>query len=175
MQVYTNLSKWYRIWVSLLIGIIVGGIGAIVRIGFEILYPLHLQMPLDGQAKIIFQTLHISPELLQLHYVFASGYEWHVLYMVWQFGFSILFSICYVMFAEFWLKLKFAHGIFYGIGLWFFVYVLFLPLCGFVLVNADSIIFYGILSFIESLLWVWIIELTRRDLRNRITQERDPF
>lgn len=173
MQVYTNLSKWYRILVSFLIGIIVGGIGAIVRIGFEILYPLHLQTPLDTQAEYIFQIFHIDSELLQLHYVFSNGYEWHVLYMVWQFGFSIIFSICYVMFAEFWLKLKFAHGIFYGIGLWFFIYVLFLPLCGFV--SISDILLYYVLSLMESLLWIWIIELTRRDLRNRITQERDPF
>ncbi len=175
MQVYTNLGKIYRIWVSLFIGIIVGAIGGIMRIGWEILFPLHLQTTLNTQAQYILQLLHISPENLKLYYVFANGYEWHVLYLAWQFGFSIFFSLCYILVAEFWLRLKFGHGIFYGVILWFCVYVLFLPLLGFVAPSADSAMRYYSSSLIESLLWIWLIELTRRDLRNRITQERDPF
>lgn len=173
MQVYTNLSKIYRVWISLFIGVIVGSIGSVVRIGWEVLFPLSLQMPLDSNAEYILQLLCIDVSLLSLKYVFSDGYEWSVVYLVWQFLFSIFFSLFYILFAEFWQKLKFAHGIFYGIMLWLCVYVLFLPLCGFV--KIDSMFSYYVCSFIESLLWIWIIELTRRDLRNRITHERDPF
>ena len=173
MQVYTNLSKIYRVWISLFIGVIVGSIGSVVRIGWEVLFPLSLQMPLDSNAEYILQLLCIDLNLLSLKYVFSDGYEWSVVYLVWQFLFSIFFSLFYILFAEFWQKLKFAHGIFYGIMLWLCVYVLFLHLCGFV--KIDSMFSYYVCSFIESLLWIWIIELTRRDLRNRITHERDPF
>ncbi len=175
MQIYTNLSIMYRLWISFIIGVIVGIIGAIIRLGWEILFPLHLQEKLGEYAQLIFDILNISPELLNMNYVFTSGYELNILYILWHFSFSVFFAICYNIFAEFWLKLKFAHGIFYGIVLWICIYILFLPLVGFVSLQENNSYVYYISSFLESLLWVWIIELTRRDLRNRMTQELDPL
>lgn len=175
MYIYTNCSITYRIFVSLFIGIIVGFVGGIVRLGWEVLFPLHLQDSLGKEASMLFDFLHIDLAYLQLSYVFQNGYEWHVLSMAWQFGFSLFFSLIYVLFAEFWLRLKFGFGIFYGIFLWLCVYVAFLPMLGFVFIEPDSMMLYYGASFVEMILWIWIIELTRRDLRNRITQELDPI
>ncbi len=174
MQIYTNLSLIYRFWVSFAIGIIVGIIGSIVRIGWEILFPIHLSEQIGKHAQLIFDILHISEDILNMDYVFMSGYELNIMYLAWHFSFSIFFAIAYTIFAEFWLKLKFAHGIFYGIILWICIYILFLPLTGFVSPTGHYLMYY-IASLLESLLWIWIIELTRRDLRNRITQELDPL
>lgn len=175
MQIYTNLSNTYRIWVSLCIGIIVGSIGCVVKIGWEVLFPLHVKLSLDSKTQHILQLFGSDSHLLYLNYVFSDGYEWNVFYLAWQFLLSLALSLLYVLCAEFWQKLKFAHGILYGIASWLLVYVLFLPLCGFITINTDSMLGYYVCSFIESLLWIWIIELARRDLRNRITQEQDPF
>ncbi|RDU67622.1 DUF1440 domain-containing protein [Helicobacter didelphidarum] len=175
MQIYTNLSAVYRIWISSLIGIVVGMIGGVIRIGWEVLFPLVLRENLGEIAQIMMSFIHITPEILQMRYVLDNGYEWHILYLLWQFCFSIFFAMLYVILVEFYVKLKFAFGILYGCMIWILCYMLFLPLFGFVESLENQNISYFIASLCECILWMWIIELSRRDLRNRITQERDPL
>ncbi len=174
MQVYTNLSVPYRFWIAFTIGIIVGIIGGIIRLGWEILFPIDFSEKIDDITKHIMEFLHITPEIMTIQYVFTNGYEWRIFYLTWQFGFSIFFGVLYVILAEFYLKLKFAHGILYGAVLWILCYAITLPLFGFIDSSNQTWVYFTT-SFLEILLWIWITELIRRDLRNRITQERDPF
>lgn len=183
MLIYTNLGIFSRIMISLCIGLIVGIIGVIVRLGWEVLFPVFLDLDsikTDSLAHVIMNFLNLSPEVLSMTYVFESGYEWNVFYILWQFAFSLFFAVLYVMIVEFWMRLKFAQGIFYGIFIWAVIYVGLLPSFGFIYnfysgeFNKNSVI-YLFNTLLESILWIWIIELTRRDLRNRFTQERDPL
>ena len=106
MQVYTNLSVPYRFWIAFTIGIIVGIIGGIIRLGWEILFPIDFSEKIDDITKHIMEFLHITPEIMTIQYVFTNGYEWRIFYLTWQFGFSIFFGVLYVILAEFYLKLK---------------------------------------------------------------------
>lgn len=175
MIVYTNLSLKTRFFVSILIGIIIGIIGGITRFGWEFLLPIHLNTEMGEIAKHIMEFFSITNKTLEMSIDF-NGIHWNLIYVVWQFVFSLFFGIIYAILVEFCFKLKFAHGIFYGLAIWFVLYMIVYPLCGFTIsYNANDFWIYLISSFLESLLWIWIMELIRRDLRNRITQERDPF
>ena len=181
MLIYTNLNAFYRIFIALVIGVVVGIIGMILRLGWEVLFPIFLSdsvMNLDSMSSQILAFLGVSSSEIFLRYVFDSGHEVGIFYLLWQFGFSVSFSLLYVLLVEFLVKIKFAQGLFYGIFIWILVYLLALPLLGFVAniyENLGENIAYLCNTFFEMMLWIWIIELTRRDLRNRITSERDPI
>lgn len=175
MQIHTNLGITHRLLVNFFIGIAVGVIGSIVRIGWEMLYPVNLESNLGEHAQMILGLIGINSETLQTKYVFANGYEWHIMYIVWQFCFSLAFAMLYVIAAEFWLPLKFGCGIIYGFALWICVYILFLPMFGFISERILNSYVYYASSLMESILWICIIEFIRRDIRNRITSELDPI
>ncbi|MWV61456.1 DUF1440 domain-containing protein [Helicobacter saguini] len=180
MTIYTNLNVFYRILISFFLGLVIGFIGCIIRLGWEVLFP-NLQgfsINADSIAASIFAFLNVTPELLVQKIVFSSGYEWSVFYIVTNIMISITFGVIYSVIVEFCLKMKFAQGLLFAFLMWVVFFLIILPLFGFIHnfyadFKVDFLFLFNTLC--ECLLMFWIMELSRRDLRNRLISERDPI
>jgi len=76
--------------------------------------------------------------------------------------------------AEIWPKIKLWQGCAAGLVFWFGAHILILPLMrltpsGFSLPFDEQIS-----EIFGHIVWMWTIEIFRRDLRNRMTNLRDP-
>lgn len=180
MIIYTNLNVFYRILISIFLGFVIGFIGCVVRLGWEVLFPnLHgFMLVPDSIASGIFAFLHITQDLLVMKFIFASGYEWSVFYIITNIMISIIFGVIYTLIVEFFVKMKFAQGLLFAFIIWLLFFIIILPLFGFTHnfyadFKVDFLFLFNTLC--EILLMFWIMELSRRDLRNRLTNERDPI
>lgn len=88
--------------------------------------------------------------------------------------FSLVFAIGYCLVAEVFPKVKVWQGVLAGIVATIAVHWIAFPLMN-LTPSLSSIPLDEYLSeLIGHIFWFWIIEIIRRDLRNRITHEPDP-
>ena len=96
-----------------------------------------------------------------------------------HFSFAIVFALLYCIAAEYFPKIKLWQGAAFGLLVWIGAHVVFMPLLGWVPSPFPWVAGGQTWSehFSEALghvVWLWSIEIVRRDLRNRITHQPDP-
>lgn len=90
-----------------------------------------------------------------------------------HFAFSIFFGVLYSVVAEYRPKIKLWHGVAFGIVLDILFHVIIMPAMGVVPVPWEQPLGEHLSEFFGHIVWLWSIELVRRDLRNRLTGEPD--
>ncbi|WP_315277845.1 DUF1440 domain-containing protein [Rothia aeria] len=90
-----------------------------------------------------------------------------------HFAFAIFFAVLYCVVAEYWPKIKLWQGVAFGIVLDILFHVIIMPAMGVVPAPWNQPFGEHLSEFFGHILWLWSIELVRRDLRNRITGEPD--
>lgn len=156
--------------VAVLVGIIGGILSAFVKSGTEGILPPRLPGVTPPPVELL-QELGVN--LQNMVYTYSDqvinwgGNGVHIL-------FSIVFGVIYCVIAEIFPKVKLGQGLVFAL----LVVIAFHGICLPVLnlspavwnLSADEI--YS--ELIGTCLWMWTIEIVRRDLRNRMTQKPDP-
>ena len=88
--------------------------------------------------------------------------------------FSIVFAVGYCIVAERFPKIKLMQGLLAGALAQLFVHMISFPLMGLTPPLAALPWYEHVSEIVGHLVWFWSIEVIRRDLRNRITNEPDP-
>lgn len=90
-------------------------------------------------------------------------------------GFAIALAIIYCEIAEVTPLITIAQGAVFGIVVWFAFHVVIMPAMGVVPAPWNQPFAEHVSEFFGHALWMWVIEIFRRDLRNRITHQPDPW
>ena len=120
-----------RVGLSVLIGIIVGIIGAIAKWGWEVPFPPRnpdIFWPVDAMSrvtppKVVLDMLHMP----DLSYTF-SGVQLPLDVFIVHVLFSIVFGIMYCVIAEYWPRIKMWQGCVFGFFVYLFAHVIVMPL-----------------------------------------------
>ena len=172
----TNESRRH-VGLAVLIGIITGIIGAIAKWGWEVPFPPrdpNVFWPLDATTRVT------PPKVLldmmgvpDASYIF-SGVQLPVDVFTVHVLFSIIFAVGYCVIAEYWPRIKMWQGCGSGFFVYLLAHVIVMPLMGLTPPTADIPFDENLSELFGHLWWLWIMEIARRDLRNRMTGEPDP-
>ncbi|MFZ2261126.1 YagU family protein [Luteococcus japonicus] len=121
----------------------------------------------DGQ-----QQLGFSEQFTHMTYS-CSGWDLPYISFIIHFAFSIGFGILYAVAAERWPRIKLWQGAAFGLLVWVLFPLVLMPAMGTVPAPWDQPFHEHFSECFGHIFWMWVIELTRRDLRNRITGEPD--
>lgn len=101
------------------------------------------------------------------------GNERPIMSFVVHFGFAIFFGLLYCVVAEYWPQIKLWQGAAFGIVVYVAFHVFLMPAMGIVPAPWNQPFGEHFSEFFGHIVWLWSIEIVRRDLRNRITKEPD--
>lgn len=159
----SNISnKQERHYISaIFIGIIAGIISALVKSGFEDLFPARAPY-VTPPPVVLLEKFGVD--------VSAMNYDWLGTTINWggngiHILFSIVVAVIYCVIVEYFPKSRLFHGVFFGIGVSVFAHGLIVPLLGLSgwlwTAGAEPIIS----EFVGTAFWIWSIEAIRQDLR----------
>ncbi|MDF7671303.1 DUF1440 domain-containing protein [Orbaceae bacterium ESL0721] len=159
-----------RYCVAFWIGIITGFVSALVKSGTEGIFPPRL-ITEGAPPVLLLKNLGVDVSSWVYTYseqaVYFGGNLVHII-------FSIVWGIIYCVAAEVFPKVKMLQGIVFGLCVAVLFHGIAMPILG-ISVPVWDLRFEEIFSeFVGTILWIWVIEIMRRDLRNRITKQPDP-
>ena len=173
-MVLTDPSR-RRYGVAAIVGLITGMIGAIVKFGWEIPFPPRTpERDATNPPQQLLEQLGMSHDMSHMTYSYL-GNERPIMSFVIHFGFSIAFAMIYCLLAEVWPRITLWQGAAFGLAVWVVFHLVVMPLMGTVPPPWEQPFGEHFSECFGHVFWMWIIELTRRDLRNRITHEPDPW
>ncbi|MFC0229000.1 YagU family protein [Serratia aquatilis] len=162
-----------RYGVAFFVGIIAGILSAFVKWGAEV--PLPPRTLSDGRAEFnppyLFLRDYLGIDPTSTVYTFSE----HIInpVMVTHVIFSLVFAIGYCLVAEVFPKVKLWQGVLAGIIATIAVHGISFPLLD-LTPPLSQLPFDEYLSeILGHIFWFWVIEIVRRDLRNRIVHEPD--
>lgn len=162
-----------RYRVALLVGLITGIISAIVKFGWEIPFPPRTPArDATNPPQAMLELLGFSKTWTHSTYLYNDNPRPWVSFIV-HFGFAIAFAILYCVVAEKYPQIKLWQGTVFGVLVWVVFHLLVMPAIGVVPAPWNQPFAEHFSELFGHAFWMWIIELTRRDLRNRITHEPD--
>lgn len=164
-----------RYKLAALLGLITGIIGGFIKLGWEIPFPPRTpDRNLTNPPQELAQQLGFSHDFTHATVSF-NGNEVEYISLFMHFGFSIFFGgLVYCVVAEKYPQIKLWQGVAYGLFIWFAWHVVLMPALGTIPAPWDQPWEEWFSEITGHAAWMWVIELTRRDLRNRITHEPDP-
>ena len=166
----TTRPRARRYGVAAFLGIITGIVSAMVKSGSEGIMPPRTPDRIAPPIEMINDMGMQAKEMVYTysdHIVNWGGAGIHYL-------FSIVFAMLYCILAEIYPKVKLWQGIAFGILVAVFSHGILLPALDLSPMPWD-LPFDEILSeFVGTSIWMWVIEIFRHDLRQRITGEPDP-
>ena len=121
----------------------------------------------------LLQQLGVPESVTHLSYTFNGneGLPW--ISFIVHFSFSIAFAIIYCVLAERFPQIKLWQGAAFGIFVYVAFHVVLMPLMGTVPAPWNQPFAEHFSEFFGHIIWLWVIEVFRRDMRNRITHEPD--
>lgn len=167
---YTTPKRNRAYFLSILIGIIAGIISGIVKLGWEVMFPPRTIDRLTP-PQILLDDIGIKVQ--DMTYQF-SGHIMNYGNFIIHFGFSIVCAIIYCYVAEIWPKIKLWQGCAAGLIFWFGAHMLIMPLMGLTPPALELPFDEQLSEILGHALWMWVIEIYRRDLRSRFTGKTDP-
>lgn len=156
-----------------LVGVVAGIIGAIVKFGWEV--PLPPRTPARNATnppQELLQQLGFSEHFTHLTYSYNGNHLPYISFIL-HFGFSITFAVLYSVVAERFPQVKLWQGAVFGFLVWVAFHLVLMPAMGTVPAPWDQPFGEHFSECFGHIFWMWVIELTRRDLRNRLTHEPD--
>ncbi|GAA0462811.1 hypothetical protein Aca07nite_76490 [Actinoplanes capillaceus] len=161
----------YRL--ALLLGFITGCIGGIIKFGWEVpLPPRTPERNTTNPPQEMLQQLGFPYDFTHWTYEYSGNLCQGVSFLA-HFGFSIAFAALYCLAAERWPQIKLWQGVAYGLFIWFLWHIVLMPAFGTIPAPWDQPLEEHFSEITGHMAWMWVIELCRRDLRNRISHEPD--
>ncbi|MDF7667626.1 DUF1440 domain-containing protein [Orbaceae bacterium ESL0727] len=166
----TTKSDTRCYFTAIWIGIVTGFISALVKSGTEGIFPPRL---IDEGAPPVLLLKKLGIDVSSWVYtyseqaVYFGGNLVHII-------FSIVWGVIYCVAAEIFPKVKMLQGIVFGLLVAILFHGIAMPILG-ISVPVWDLRFDEIFSeAFGTILWIWVIEIMRRDLRNRVTHKPDP-
>ena len=109
----------HRMMLAILIGIIIGIIGAIVKFGWEVPFPPRTPLrDLTNPPQQLLQQLGMSFDFTHLTYMYNENPRPIISFII-HFGFSIAFGVRYAVIAEYSPIIRLWQGTAFGVFVWF--------------------------------------------------------
>ncbi len=162
-----------RYGVAALVGVIAGVFSAIVKFGWEV--PLPPRTPLrnlTNPPQKLLEQLGMSSDTAHTMVTF-NGNKLPIYSFMIHFSFSIVFALFYCLVAERFPGIKLWQGAAFGLVVWVGFHLVVMPLMGTVPAPWHQPWQEWLSESLGHVVWLWAIEIVRRDLRNRITHEPD--
>ncbi|MDO4887821.1 MAG: YagU family protein [Actinomycetaceae bacterium] len=160
--------------VAAIVGLIAGFFSAIVKFGWEVPFPPRTpERNATNPPQELLEQLGMSPEASHTTIGF-NGNDLPIYSFIIHFGFAIFFALLYCLLAEKYPQIKLWMGAAFGLFLWVFFHVVVMPAMGTVPAPWDQPFEEHFSEALGHMLWLWSIEIVRRDLRSRITRDPDP-
>ncbi|MGO1591893.1 MAG: YagU family protein [Ancrocorticia sp.] len=160
--------------IALLVGLIGGAFAAIVKFGWEVPFPPRTpERNATNPPQELLQQLGFSADFTHTTVGF-NGNDLPIISFIIHFGFSIFFGLLYCILAEKYPKVKAGQGAVFGLLVWIVFHALLMPAMGTVPAPWDQPLEEHLSEAFGHVIWMWAIEIVRRDLRNRITHQPDP-
>lgn len=162
-----------RVPVAILVGIIAGAVSAIVKFGWEVpLPPRTPERNATNPPQELLQQLGFSESFTHQTYTYLGNQMPWVSFIV-HFAFAIGFAIIYCVLAEYFPRIKMGQGVVFGLAVWVVFHLILMPAFGTVPPPWRQPFGEHFSEALGHAVWMWVIEIVRRDLRNRITHEPD--
>ena len=168
-----------RLGTAALVGLIGGVFSAIVKFGWEVPFPPRTPgLRSDtNPPQAMLEWFGMSPETSHAMVTFSNN-PLPIYSFIVHFSFAIVFGLIYCIAAEYFPKIKLWQGAVFGIAVYVFAHVIFMPIMGwapnpFPWIEGAQTWSEHFSEFFGHIVWMWSIEIVRRDLRNRITHEPD--
>lgn len=174
MNITQTDPKRRKYGVATLVGLIGGIISAIIKFGWEVpLPPRTPERNATNPPQSLLELFGMNPDLTHATYTFNGneGLPW--MSFIIHFSFSIVVAIVYCVLAERFPQVKLWQGAVFGILVWIGFHVILMPLMGIVPAPWDQPWQEHFSEIFGHIVWMWVIEIFRRDLRNRFTKEPD--
>lgn len=166
--------------VAALVGVIGGVFSAIVKFGWEVPFPPRTpERNATNPPQTMLEWFGMSPEQSHTTVSFNLNDNLPIYSFIIHFSFAIVFALLYCIAAEYFPKIKLWQGAAFGLLVWIGAHVVFMPLLGWVpspfpWVEGGQTWSEHFSEALGHVVWLWSIEIVRRDLRNRITRQPDP-
>lgn len=166
--------------VAALVGVIGGVLSAIVKFGWEVPFPPRTPARnATNPPQTMLEWFGMSPEQSHTTVSFNLNDNLPIYSFIIHFSFAIVFALLYCIAAEYFPKIKLWQGAAFGLLVWIGAHVVFMPLLGWVpspfpWVEGGQTWSEHFSEALGHVVWLWSIEIVRRDLRNRITHQPDP-
>lgn len=158
-----------------LVAVIAGALGAIVKFGWEVPFPPRsAERNLTNPPQAMLELFGVSPDATHATYTILGNQLPYVSFII-HFAFSIGFAVLYCVVAEYWPKITMWQGAVFGVAVWFAFHVVIMPAMGVVPAPWNQPFAEHASEFFGHIVWMWSIEIARRDLRNRFTRQPDPW
>jgi len=142
-----------RVGTAIVVGVIGGFFSAIVKFGWEVPFPPRTpERNATNPPQQLLEQLGMSPEQSHTGVTFNGNEGLPIYSFIIHFSFAIVFAVFYCVMAEYYKSITLWQGAAFGLLVW---------------VGAHLVLGHVI--------WLWSIELVRRDVRNRITHQPDPW
>ena len=171
--IQTN-PKRRRYGVAALAGVLGGIVSAIVKFGWEVpLPPRTPERNATNPPQMLLEQLGMTPDQVHTTVSFNGNDNLPIYSFIIHFSFAIVFALFYCIVAEYFPGIKLWQGAAFGLLVWIGFHLVLMPLMGTVPAPWNQPFAEHFSEFFGHIIWLWSIELVRRDLRNRITGEPD--
>jgi putative membrane protein len=164
---YTDPTR-RRYWLAVALGVVTGIIGGVIKLGWEVPFPPRTPARnVTNPPQELMQQLGFSYDFTHATYTY-NGNQVQYVSLLAHFGFSIFFGgLVYCLAAEIYPQIKLWQGVAYGLVIWFAWHIVIMPALGTIPAPWDQPWQEWFSEITGHAMWLWVIELTRRDLRNR--------
>ncbi|QKD79121.1 YagU family protein [Actinomyces marmotae] len=168
-----------RIGAAIIVGLIGGFFSAIVKFGWEVPFPPRTPgiRSETNPPQSMLEWFGMSHDASHATVTFNNNPA-PIMSFIVHFGFAIVFALIYCVLAEYYPGIKLWQGAAFGILVYVGAHVVVMPLLGwapnpFPWVAGAQTWSEHFSEFFGHIVWLWSIEVVRRDIRNRITGEPD--
>ena len=170
-----------RVGTAIVVGIIGGFFSAIVKFGWEVPFPPRTpERNATNPPQQLLEQLGMSPEQSHTAVTFNGNEGLPIYSFIIHFSFAIVFAVFYCVMAEYYKSITLWQGAAFGLLVWVGAHLVLMPLTGtvpspFPWVAGGQTWAEHFSEALGHVIWLWSIELVRRDVRNRITHQPDPW
>ncbi|BAW92328.1 periplasmic/secreted protein [Actinomyces sp. Chiba101] len=168
-----------RIGAAIIVGLIGGFFSAIVKFGWEVPFPPRTPgvRSETNPPQSMLEWFGMSHDTSHATVTFNNNPA-PIMSFIVHFSFAIVFALIYCVIAEYYPGIKLWQGAAFGILVYVGAHVVVMPILGwapnpFPWVAGAQTWSEHFSEFFGHIIWLWSIEVVRRDIRNRITHEPD--
>ena len=168
-----------RIGAAIIVGLIGGFFSAIVKFGWEVPFPPRTPgvRSETNPPQSMLEWFGMSHDTSHATVTFNNNPA-PIMSFIVHFSFAIVVALIYCVIAEYYPGIKLWQGAAFGILVYVGAHVVVMPILGwapnpFPWVAGAQTWSEHFSEFFGHIIWLWSIEVVRRDIRNRITHEPD--